>query len=128
MTCGLMHPGIYALSLPTATSSFSSHNYAGSTVVADLVASMGEVAHCDASIAAHLWALVFPIVWATLSERKEQQIQLAKPIIGLLSKEYHIRQVCTGLRSAFHLVFSGGDVVRFQGIYTQGGRSTACKS
>ena len=78
--------------------------------MADLVASLGEVAHCDASIAAHLWALVFPIVWATLSERKEQQIQLAKPIIGLLSKEYHIRQVSTGLGSAFHLVFLGGDI------------------
>ncbi len=43
-------------------------------------------------MAAHLWVLVFPIVWATLSERKEQQINLAKPIIMLLSKEYHSRQ------------------------------------
>jgi hypothetical protein len=34
--------------------------------------------------------LVFPIVWATLA--KQQQINLAKPIIALLSKEYHQRQ------------------------------------
>jgi transformation/transcription domain-associated protein len=43
-------------------------------------------------MACHLWVLVFPIVWATLSEKKEQQIQLAKPIIALLSKEYHLKQ------------------------------------
>ena len=34
--------------------------------------------------------LVFPIVWATLE--KSQQINLAKPIISLLSKEQHQRQ------------------------------------
>jgi transformation/transcription domain-associated protein len=33
---------------------------------------------------------VFPIVWATLE--KSQQINLAKPIISLLSKEQHQRQ------------------------------------
>jgi hypothetical protein len=41
-------------------------------------------------VAYHLWVLVFPIVWATL--QKQQQINLAKPIISLLSKEYHQRQ------------------------------------
>ncbi len=47
-------------------------------------------AHVDPSVAYHLWVLVFPIVWATLE--KQQQINLAKPIIQLLSKEYHQRQ------------------------------------
>jgi transformation/transcription domain-associated protein len=44
----------------------------------------------DAYVAYHLWVLVFPIVWATLA--KQQQINLAKPIISMLSKEYHQRQ------------------------------------
>jgi hypothetical protein len=44
----------------------------------------------DPCVAYHLWVLVFPIVWATL--QKQQQINLAKPIISLLSKEYHQRQ------------------------------------
>lgn len=57
-----------------------------------MVSTVTEVAHGDAHMACHLWVLVFPIVWATLSEKKEQQIQLAKPIIALLSKEYHLRQ------------------------------------
>lgn len=57
-----------------------------------MVSSVTEVAHGDPHMACHLWVLVFPIVWATLSEKKEQQIQLAKPIIALLSKEYHLKQ------------------------------------
>lgn len=47
-------------------------------------------AQVDPYVAYHLWVLVFPIVWATLA--KQQQINLAKPIISLLSKEYHQRQ------------------------------------
>lgn len=65
---------------------------AGSHEVRDMVSSVTEVAHGDPHMACHLWVLVFPIVWATLSEKKEQQIQLAKPIIALLSKEYHLKQ------------------------------------
>ena len=44
-------------------------------------------------MAYHLWVLVFPIVWATLAEKKDQQVQLAKPIIQLLSKEHHGKQM-----------------------------------
>lgn len=58
--------------------------------VKDLISPLKEMAHIDGQVAYHLWVLVFPIVWATLS--KEQQISLAKPIIALLSKEYHHRQ------------------------------------
>ena len=43
-------------------------------------------------MAYHIWVLIFPIVWATLSETKERQIHLAKPIIQLLSKEFHSAQ------------------------------------
>lgn len=49
-----------------------------------------DLLQVDPYVAYHLWVLVFPIVWATLA--KQQQINLAKPIISLLSKEYHQRQ------------------------------------
>lgn len=58
-----------------------------------MVAALREFAGVEASVAYHLWVLVFPIVWATLE--KTQQVNLAKPIIALLSKEYHQRQAAS---------------------------------
>ncbi|KAK4773935.1 hypothetical protein SAY87_028954 [Trapa incisa] len=58
--------------------------------VADLIASLRELAHTDPNVAYHLWVLVFPIVWVTL--HKEEQVLLAKPMITLLSKDYHKKQ------------------------------------
>lgn len=54
------------------------------------MAPLKELAFADANVAYHLWVLVFPIVWVTL--HKEEQVALAKPIIALLSKDYHKRQ------------------------------------
>ncbi|KAG7584206.1 Protein kinase-like domain superfamily [Arabidopsis suecica] len=62
--------------------------------VADVVIPLRELAHTDANVAYHLWVLVFPIVWVTLL--KEEQVALAKPMISLLSKDYHKKQ--QGLR------------------------------
>ncbi|KAK3258235.1 hypothetical protein CYMTET_32712, partial [Cymbomonas tetramitiformis] len=62
----------------------------GKLQVADLIRPLREVAHHDGNMAYHLWVLVFPIVWATL--KKEEQESLAKPMIHLLSKEYHQKQ------------------------------------
>ncbi|GAB2282828.1 hypothetical protein Dimus_017364 [Dionaea muscipula] len=58
--------------------------------VADLLLPLRELAHTDANVAYHLWVLVFPIVWVSLN--KEDQVALAKPMISLLSKDYHKRQ------------------------------------
>ena len=58
--------------------------------VSDLTSPLREVATRNAHVAYYLWVLVFPIVWATL--QREEQMQLAKPMIALLSKEYHQRQ------------------------------------
>ncbi|KAJ6295716.1 hypothetical protein OIU78_023696 [Salix suchowensis] len=58
--------------------------------VADLVIPLRELAYTDANVAYHLWVLVFPIVWVTL--HKEEQVTLAKPMITLLSKDYHKKQ------------------------------------
>ena len=58
--------------------------------VNDLMSPLRQVATRNAHIAYYLWVLIFPIVWATL--QREEQLQLAKPMIGLLSKESHLRQ------------------------------------
>ncbi|XP_072974683.1 uncharacterized protein [Typha angustifolia] len=58
--------------------------------VANLVIPLRELAYADANVAYHMWVLVFPIVWVTL--HKEEQVALAKPMIALLSKDYHKRQ------------------------------------
>ncbi|XWS33857.1 hypothetical protein CRYUN_Cryun22dG0119000 [Craigia yunnanensis] len=58
--------------------------------VDDLVIPLRDLAHTDANVAYHLWVLVFPIVWVTL--HKEEQVALAKPMITLLSKDYHKKQ------------------------------------
>ncbi|KAG2376186.1 uncharacterized protein HKW66_Vig0156600 [Vigna angularis] len=58
--------------------------------VVDLLIPLRELAHTDANVAYHLWVLVFPIVWVTL--HKEEQVTLAKPMINLLSKDYHKKQ------------------------------------
>ncbi|CAM8985650.1 unnamed protein product [Rhodiola kirilowii] len=58
--------------------------------VADLVVPLRDLAHTDANLAYNLWVLVFPIVWVTL--HKDEQVTLAKPMITLLSKDYHKKQ------------------------------------
>ncbi|KAL9691830.1 hypothetical protein QQ045_012257 [Rhodiola kirilowii] len=58
--------------------------------VADLVIPLRDLAHTDANLAYQLWVLVFPIVWASL--HKDEQVTLAKPMITLLSKDYHKKQ------------------------------------
>ncbi|XP_044469337.1 transcription-associated protein 1-like isoform X2 [Mangifera indica] len=58
--------------------------------VVDLIIPLRKLAHTDANVAYHLWVLVFPTGWVTL--HKEEQVALAKPMISLLSKDYHKRQ------------------------------------
>jgi transformation/transcription domain-associated protein len=62
----------------------------GALRVSDLVAPLRKVGKRNTHVAYYLWVLIFPIVWQTL--QREEQLQLAKPMIGLLSKEYHQRQ------------------------------------
>ncbi|XP_038988658.1 transformation/transcription domain-associated protein-like isoform X2 [Phoenix dactylifera] len=58
--------------------------------VQDLVIPLRELAYADANVAYHMWVLVFPIVWVAL--HKEEQVALAKPMVSLLSKDYHKKQ------------------------------------
>ncbi|XXG86133.1 hypothetical protein AAC387_Pa11g1088 [Persea americana] len=65
-------------------------NEMGKLQVADVVIPLRELAHTDPNVAYHMWVLVFPIVWVSL--QKEEQVALAKPMIALLSKDYHKKQ------------------------------------
>lgn len=62
----------------------------GELKLRDLMFAVRECLHADPQMAYHLWVIMFPIVWSTME--KNQQVTLAKPIIGLLSKEYHFKQ------------------------------------
>lgn len=65
---------------------------AGSYSNQQLMQCISEVMVLENNMAYYLWVLIFPIVWATLSDQKEKQVHLAKPIISLLSKEFHAEQ------------------------------------
>lgn len=56
-----------------------------------LVSCLIEQVQTDSQVAHHLWVLLFPIVWTSLN--KDHQTGLAKPIIALLGKEHHLRQI-----------------------------------
>lgn len=57
----------------------------------DLLDALSNCATSDNWLTHQLWVLLFPIVWATMNDNKDMQVTLAKPIIMLLSKEYHLR-------------------------------------
>eukprot|EP00210_Caulerpa_lentillifera_P007000 g6694.t1 len=57
---------------------------------ADLVDPLREYAHINPRLACHLWVQIFPIVWAALE--KENQTHLAKSVIFMLLKPFHIHQ------------------------------------
>eukprot|EP00798_Chlamydomonas_sp_ICE-L_P011532 gene11532-34244_t len=62
----------------------------GKWTVRDLAESLREFCQVDGQACHHLWIVVFPIIWSALE--KQQQVALAKPIIALLSKEFHQKQ------------------------------------
>lgn len=62
----------------------------GALRTVDLVDPLKEYAHVNPRLACHLWVLIFPIVWAALE--KESQTQLARSVISMLSKPFHINQ------------------------------------
>lgn len=48
---------------------------AGKLQVREWSGSLREAAGGDDSLAAHMWIALFPIIWATLGDRKEQQVR-----------------------------------------------------
>lgn len=58
--------------------------------VADLVLPLIELAQKDPNVAYSLWVLLIPPIWMALHE--DEQLALAKPMVALLSKDYHKKQ------------------------------------
>jgi len=59
----------------------------------NLVFPLQELAYNDPHLSYHLWVLLFPIAWATLSDMEKKQLaRPTGPIVSLLSKDYHIVQ------------------------------------
>lgn len=70
----------------------------GAFRVREWLSALREAANGDDNIADQLWGLTFPVIWATMTGKpsplsdKDQQNDLARPIIQLLQKPYHERQ------------------------------------
>ena len=47
---------------------------AGQYKVQHLLQALSEMAHTDDGLAHSLWVLLLPIIWATLGEKKDQQV------------------------------------------------------
>jgi transformation/transcription domain-associated protein len=62
-----------------------------SRTVGDLVTPLRHLVHADVELGQHLWPTIFPIAWSMLSEA--QQCALVNPLVNLLSKGYHARQL-----------------------------------
>lgn len=58
--------------------------------VADLVHPLTELAQADSNVAYNLWVLVISSLWMGLCE--DERLALTKPMVALLSKDYHKKQ------------------------------------
>ncbi|KAK1363493.1 Histone acetyltransferase SAGA, TRRAP/TRA1 component, PI-3 kinase superfamily [Heracleum sosnowskyi] len=58
--------------------------------VSDLVVPLIELSQADPNVAYNLWVLLIPPIWMAL--REDEQLALAKPMVALLSKDYHKKQ------------------------------------
>jgi hypothetical protein len=65
---------------------------AGSYKAQHLLEWVSEVLLLEDQLAYEYWVIMFPLVWGSLSDKKDNQIFLAKPVIQLLSQEYHHQQ------------------------------------
>lgn len=57
----------------------------------DLIQPTRTLIHLDSHLADHMWTLIFPMAWASLS--RNQQTSFTGYIIKLLSHEFHLKQV-----------------------------------
>ncbi len=58
----------------TASSADEGRVCAGQYKVQHLLQALSEMAHTDDGLAHSLWVLLLPIIWATLGEKKDQQV------------------------------------------------------
>lgn len=57
----------------------------------DVLEPLWQLQHTDSETAYQIWIAIFPLCWSALS--KEDRIELEKGMVGLLTKDYHQRQI-----------------------------------
>jgi transformation/transcription domain-associated protein len=78
-----------AITTPTTVSTFVAQLEAYTT--GDLLGAARKLLYADPHVAHALWVSTFTATWACLSRR--EQLDLTRFVIGLLTKEYHLRSV-----------------------------------
>ena len=63
----------------------------GDVKTKDLLEPLCQLQHTDSETAHQLWIALFPICWAALS--RDDRMELEKGMVGLLTKDYHQRQI-----------------------------------
>ena len=63
----------------------------GEVKVRDIFEPLCQLQHTDPEVAYQLWVAIFPLCWASVS--REDPMELEKGMVGLLTKDYHQRQV-----------------------------------
>ncbi|KAK5116206.1 hypothetical protein LTR62_008532 [Meristemomyces frigidus] len=63
----------------------------GSVRAKDLLVPLADLQHTDSQLAHDIWVSYFPMAWSTLS--KEDRDDIEQGLVGLLTKDFHQRQV-----------------------------------
>ncbi|KAF2021383.1 hypothetical protein BU24DRAFT_487816 [Aaosphaeria arxii CBS 175.79] len=66
-------------------------NQLGDVKVRDIFEPLGHLQHTDTNLAHNIWVNFLPLAWTALS--KDDQIDLEKAMVVLLTKDYHTRQM-----------------------------------
>ncbi|MCJ1335959.1 hypothetical protein MMC09_001233 [Bachmanniomyces sp. S44760] len=67
------------------------YNSIADVKIRDIFEPLCQLQHTDSDIAYQIWVALFPLCWSSLS--KEDRMDLEKGMVGLLTKDYHQRQV-----------------------------------
>ncbi|KAF2646609.1 hypothetical protein P280DRAFT_464812 [Massarina eburnea CBS 473.64] len=63
----------------------------GDVKIKDIFEPLGHLQHTDSNLAHDIWVAFFPLAWTALT--KDDQSDLEKGIVALLTKDYHSRQI-----------------------------------
>ncbi|KAF2177502.1 hypothetical protein K469DRAFT_603242 [Zopfia rhizophila CBS 207.26] len=63
----------------------------GDVKVRDIFEPLGHLQHTDSNLAHDIWVKFFPLAWTALT--KDDQNDLEKGVVSLLTKDYHSRQI-----------------------------------
>lgn len=66
-------------------------NSMGDVKIRDIFEPLGHLQHTDNNLAHNIWVAFFPLAWSALT--KDDQNDLEKAMVSLLTKDYHTRQM-----------------------------------